>query len=265
MRALGNLPDPMKKVAEDYSASEVLRASLVPARVSNRDLVRILDQGGLGSCTANAALQCVRASQLMHGAPVDVEFGSRLFAYFFARTNPTEDSGTWLRAVFEALNKFGFPPESVWPYDDNPDPKVGSFAKQPGMRAMRASYDQVKPTEYRRIYETGEARLQVIKRALAQRQLVCFGTDVTERFCSNGYEPGEVIMPPEEGEPIAGGHAMAIAGYDGNEFDIVNSWGTDFGDQGFCTFDGSYLTSPVSRDFWIVRSAPRFERMVEGA
>lgn len=264
-RALGWRPDPPKDVAEDFSASQVLKASRIPKSASNRELVDILDQGNLGSCTANAAMQAIRASQLVHGAPADVEFGSRLFAYYFARALTHEtgvDSGTYLRAIFEVTNKFGFCPESAWEYDDNPNPETGRFTRMPGMRAMRAAYDQRSPTEYRRIYETGDDRLTIIKRALANRQLVVFGTDVTEDFCENNFDPGATIKPPGDAARMAGGHAMAIAGYEeiGNTtvFEIPNSWGEGWGEQGWCRFDGSYLTHPMSRDFWIVKSAPNF-------
>lgn len=260
-RVLNHQADPDTGVAQDYSASEVLRATALPKAQDNRDLVRILDQGRLGACTANAALQCVRASHLVQGASMDVEFGSRLFAYLFARATHGEvqsDGGTYLRAIFEVLNKFGFPPESVWPYDDNPDPKKGRFTKMPGMTAMRAAYDQSKPTEYRKVYETGDARLNVIRRALANRQLVCFGTQVSNDFCDGKVQPGEPVLPTSPGES-AGGHAMAICGYDAQgNFDIANSWGTDFGDNGFFTASPEFLTSPDANDFWVVRSAPRF-------
>jgi len=261
VKSLGWLPDPDTGVAQDYSASQLLKASVVPKNVDNRDLVRVLAQGKLGSCTANAALQAVRASHIIAGAPDDVEFGSRLFAYFWARaiTHQTgEDSGTWLRAIFEILNKFGFPPESAWPYDDGPD----AFKKMPGMRAMRAAYDQSKPTEYRKIYETGDDRIRVIKRALANRQLVCFGTDVTEDFCDNRGIAGEVVHRPSDGAEMAGGHAMTIVGYEGNEFDIVNSWGEDWGSGGFFRAADDYLTWDQSRDFWVVKSAPRFSSVI---
>ena len=56
---------------------------------------------------------------------------------------------------------------------------------------------------------------------------------------------------------------MAVCGYDDTAdvpfFKVVNSWGTEFGDAGFCYFDPSYLTwEGETTDIWIVKTAPRF-------
>lgn len=260
MRGLGYRPDPRKQVAEDWSATELLGARAVPGAASARHLVKILDQGGLGSCTCNAAMQAARASHLKQGAPESTPFGSRLFAYFFARATHHDtgvDSGTYLRAVFEVMNKFGFPPESVWPYSDESFPGA-QFTKQPGMTALRAAYDQSKPTQYRRIYESGYDRVDVIKRAIAAQHLVCFGTDVSEHFCSDfSANEGKLIDPPT-GMKIAGGHAMCVGEYDEHGAGIVNSWGESFGDRGWARFSWDYLAWDQTRDLWIVESAPRF-------
>lgn len=257
MRALGWRPDPPQPKA-DWVAPRRLRATAIPKAASNRDLVRILDQGQLGSCTANAAAQCLRAAQLVAGAPASTEIASRLFLYRLAlgaAGGLIADNGTYLRLIFQVANAVGFPPESVWPYDDGPE----VFKRKPGETALRAAYDQRQPTEYRKITETGEDRLDMIRGALAARHLVCFGTDVTEDFCEGDSKPGVPVRVPSKSAKIAGGHALAIVGYDAaGNFDIANSWGTDFCDQGFFTMAPEYLKWSASSDFWIVEVAPIF-------
>ncbi len=56
-----------------------------------------------------------------------------------------------------------------------------------------------------------------------------------------GYKSGTIskngLWDPEENEQITDGHAMCLVGYDDNKFggafEVMNSWGTDFGDNGF--------------------------------
>lgn len=272
LRGMGWVPDPPKTPGEapDFDAEEKLSTVRPTTQADLSHLIKILDQGRLGSCTMNAVAQAVRVSHLkqivesgtmsLEVAQDTVEFLSRLFGYLFARSTHHDtgtDSGTWLRACFGVLNKFGFAPESVWPYDDNPDPGSGKFTRTPSMRAVRAAYDQHQPTEYRRILVTGYDRIDYIKRALAAKHVVCFGTDISERFCQGDIDDGQAIKPPV-GEKIAGGHAMCIASFSGDTFGVPNSWGERWGIKGWSNFSADYLAWEESRDFWIVEGAPKF-------
>jgi len=256
-RGTGWKKDPPKVAGQtpDRDARLKVRAEPIPARASNRHLVLgVLDQFGLGSCVANAVMQAVRASQVRGGA-VNPPLGSRLWTYYLARaaTNEqNEDNGTFIRLAFQAITKLGFPPESAWPYLDDGD----AFKQAPPPGVVRQAYDQRAPTEYHRIYETGDARIVAVKRALAQGFLVCFGTLVSNRFCGDDLGRGPVLPPI--GDPIAGGHAMCIVGYDPLSFDVVNSWGTGWGAGGFWSMDPTYLEWDETQDLWIVESAPPF-------
>jgi C1A family cysteine protease len=261
-RGLGYREDPPKGPGDkvDFDAGAKLRAGPIPPRASNRHLVvDILDQGGLGSCVANAVMQAIRASQIMNGALTPPPLGSRLWTYYLARayTNEQlEDNGTFIRNAFAALVKWGFPPESVMPYTDQGD----EFRRMPRPFVFREAYDQRTPTEYLRIFETGAARVLAVKRALSQGFLVCFGTDVSNRFAGNDLGRGPVLPPI--GEPIAGGHAMVLVGYDGDSFDVVNSWGDGWGDRGYWTMSADYLAWERTRDCWIVQSSPQYSSEV---
>ncbi|MES1205010.1 MAG: C1 family peptidase [Pseudomonadota bacterium] len=257
IRTLGYRPDPPKAAGQkpDLNAQARLRAEPIPQRADNRHLVlSVLDQGGIGSCVAQAVMQAVRASQVKHGA-VNPPLGSRLWTYYLSRAISGEtdlDAGTFIRQAFAAIVKFGFPPESAFPYSDQNE----SFKLAPGPEVYRQAFDQRQPTEYYRIFEEGPDRVLTVKRALAQGHLVVFGTSVSNRFCGDDLGRGPV-MPPA-GEPIAGGHAMTLVGYDGDAFDVVNSWGTGWGDGGFWAMSASYLSWDQTRDLWICRSAPNF-------
>jgi C1A family cysteine protease len=258
MPKLGWLPDPPKAAHEkpDFDAEPLLKAAPPPPpSASIRHLVTdILNQGSLGSCVANAILQAVRCSHVKQGVQ-NPKLGSRLFGYFLSRSyhvpsDAANDTGTYLRLFFQSLAKFGFCPEGTWPYDDGAD----KFKQMPPTKAFRSAFDQANPTTYRRISASGDDRIESIKLAIAAGYGVCFGTDVDNAFCSNQLV--EPLMPPTK--DIAGGHAMMVGGYDGDVFEIVNSWGTNWGDNGWCNFSADYLTADCTRDLWICEYAPKY-------
>lgn len=271
MRGLGYLPDaPSDK---DWGAEPLLSAAsvLVAETGSARRLVAgILNQGGLGSCVANAGFQALRAAQIkallerglsLPEAIALAPLGSRLFGYRLARAthgDEMNDSGTYPRAFFQVVTKFGFPTEDAWTYDDRvveEDGSPGKFTRDPGHGAYQAAFDQKEPTEYRRIFETGYDRVDVIKQAISQEHLIVFGTDVSRPF-ANGDAGNGKPLPPPVGLTIAGGHAMCLAEYDRDGAKGPNSWGEGFGDAGWFYFSWDYIAWERTRDLWIVKRAP---------
>lgn len=253
---LGWKPDPPKLSHEkpDFEALPLLRAlPPPPVKADIRQYVpHVLDQGQLGSCTAQAVAQAVRVSHMRQGVKLP-QIASRLFLYWWARAynhQTNVDEGTYLRSVFQGLQKFGFCPETLWPYQDNDD----TFKKMPGSTAIRAAYDQANPTVYRRINASGDERLDQIKRAIAGGYAVVFGTNVDTAFCNGQIT--DAIKPPTGN--IAGGHAMMVGGYDGDVFDICNSWGAGFGDLGWCRFTAEYMAWSETRDIWLIEHAPKY-------
>lgn len=303
-RALGWRADPFD--FRDKDAGQLLSIAPVkalPLVVGRSPFTKVLQQGGLGACTCNAAAQIVRAAELAALVERDrlawlaggnmaqdfnlsaslahwqglVEFFSRLMAYYLARAAMHQtgiDAGTYLRLVFKILNTFGFCPESVWQYSDNADPRTGAFAKMPSGEAFRQAYDQrlaadaagVAIVEYARIPETGHARVDACKRAMADGFLIGFGTDVTEDFCEDmGANDGKPIDPPSTTAKIAGGHALTMGGYNQDGPDILNSWGKEFGDQGWFRMTWDYVAWSRTSDLWICKRVPLFSGAKEAA
>lgn len=290
-RKLGWVPDPFD--ANDHDAVQLLMAkapATVPISATNEDLVKVIDQGGLGSCTVNGTAQAIRAAEMLElltaavaaGAdPVtalvqlqlNTPFMSRLWGYFLARAwegTIHQDAGTFIRLVFASINKYGFPRESTWPYSDNTDPLQGPvlFDKMPSAEAFREAYDQRDNVanrdagliSYARISATGYGRVDAIKLAVAQRHLIVFGTTVSEKFCSDmSANNGKPINPPVGLKP-AGGHAMCVGGYDAAGAKIVNSWSDQYGDRGWCTFSWDYMVWSETTDLWIVKRAPLLQK-----
>jgi C1A family cysteine protease len=245
-------------------AADIL-AGVVPApKVDLSNLVTIINQLDLGSCTANSTAQIVHAAMVSAGLDPATPFFSRLLAYYLARLedgNQATDAGSQNCTVIDAACRMGFCKESVWPYD------IGKFAVKPSADAVWAAYDQRGKVDlnYHRIDTvSGSELLTTMKQALTAGYLFNFGTPVTEDFCSDniGGSPDHAAFPPVDGKGIAGGHSMTACGYDDTltrpVFKIANSWGKEFGDGGFCYFDESYMTWYETSDMWIVLASPRF-------
>jgi hypothetical protein len=261
-RGLGWKKDKPKAPGEtpDRLARHKLAAVMPPPAASNQpDILSVIDQKAMGSCVVQSATQNYRAN-LAHRGIVS-PLGSRLFLYYLARAydhDTANDDGTFLRNAFQALTKFGLPPEDAWPYDDDTRPGA-PFSRLPPISAFRAAYDQsaqMATPRYFRIDTEGEERVLDVKRAIAAGHCVSWGTSVSNDFCNDDL--GTAPLVPPIGKSIAGGHALLIAGYSGDVFDVVNSWSDSWGSKGWCRMDASYLTWQESSDFWIVDTAPEF-------
>lgn len=276
MRGLGYLPDPPDP--KDHDATPHLRALATPDVVARSPYTQTLDQGGLGSCTANAAGQAVRADQMrqlveIHGQSLPdvqrvLDFPSRLFAYRLALAmdaGTIEDRGTYIRNIFKVYNEVGFPPERAWSYSDAAGDDA-KFRQMPDSEAFRQAFDQKSLAmnggnalvTYRRITSTGYDRVDDIKRAHGGGKLVVFGTQVSQHFCADmGANGGKPIDPPI-GERIAGGHALVSGGHNTEGPDVLNSWGWSYGDAGWCRFSWDYMMWDKTTDLWVVETAPLY-------
>jgi hypothetical protein len=166
-----------------------------------------------------------------------------------------ENSGTYIRMLYYALNKLGFPPESAWPYLDDQVRGQPRWAVMPPPDAFRRAFDQKQPVEYRRIEASGQELVSSLQRASSQRRFTTFGTNVTRAFVRGDFE---IADRPGANEPIAGGHAMMILDYNKQGPRVVNSWSENWNDGGMCRMTWDYITWIFSRDFWIAEHVPYF-------
>jgi C1A family cysteine protease len=51
---------------------------------------------------------------------------------------------------------------------------------------------------------------------------------------------------------------MVIGGYTERSVFVLNSWGRDWGDDGWCSMSWDYIKWDQSRDFWTVEAAPYY-------
>ena len=80
-----------------------------------------------------------------------------------------------------------------------------------------------------------------------QQKPIMITVKVYSSFYESRYRKGEV--PNQIYGTYFGSHAMAIIGYDEDKLKIVNSWGKDFGDNGFVYID---INNPIIRELWVL-------------
>ena len=208
----------------------------------------VLNQGNLGSCTANAGAG--NASFVEHEENNTLPFKdfSRLFIYFNERVadgSPvTEDAGSTGRTLMETLTDNGACLESTWAYD------VDKFADKPTQAAYTEG-EKYQGLAHRRIPMSETA----IKQALVNRNAICTGISVYESFESADAAQTGIIPMPGNYEQLLGGHEVLLIGYkniSGKPYWILrNSWGADWGDGGNFYLPKDYLLNQnLTYDFW---------------
>jgi hypothetical protein len=204
------------------------------------------DQGQIGSCTANATVGALEYHLYRRdGYAPDL---SRMFVYYNTRkmigTVP-QDSGATVPQAMASVLAFGACREEIWPYD----PALFAREPPPPTYVDAKRYEAV---HYARVEDDSR-----VIRAVAEGLPVVFGTFIPKRCYDEAARTGVVPQPTEEERRAAprGGHCMLIVGYDrhAQTFLVRNSWGTEWGDGGYCRipFDVIGYFSPPDQ-FWVI-------------
>lgn len=185
-----------------------------------------LDQGQLGSCTANATNRAFRYDTIMDGK--DCGELSRLWTYFFERSlEHTLDQGDCGAEGHDAYTvaKHGIPAETLWPYD------ISKFAQKPPSAEPRA-YTLKKSVH---AVQQNEADFD---KALSNNQTITYGFTVYANFEQPWRHKGVMPMPTKSME-VLGGHENLLCGYLAgypDDYLSLNSWSTAWG-----VFGGYFL------------------------
>ncbi len=246
VRRYGWIPDQPDQRDHLYAAPSQFLAALPPRADLRRRCPPVYNQGALGSCTANAIAGAIQFDQMKQRLPVFVP--SRLFIYYNERViehTVRSDSGAQLRDGIKTVASVGACPEPEWPYN------IARFATKPPQRAYRdAKLDRA--VSYLSIVQD----VNQMKGCLASGYPFVFGFTVYQSFESATVARTGHAPMPQWGERPIGGHAVMAVGYDdANEWFVVrNSWGKNWGMNGYFTLPYSYLIQPaLSSDFWTIR------------
>jgi len=206
----------------------------------------VCDQGALGSCTANAIGALYEFVQRKETKAFFMP--SRLFIYYNEREiegTVAVDAGARLRDGMKSVNKTGVCPETDWPYI------ISRFTKKPSSDCYEEALDH-RVIAYKRVTQN----LEQMKTCLAEGYPFVFGFTVYESFQSIAVAKTGLVPMPLPSEKTIGGHAVTCVGYDDEKqaFLIRNSWGPNWGLEGYCWMPYAYVTNAyMSADFWTIR------------
>jgi C1A family cysteine protease len=206
----------------------------------------VVDQGNLGSCTANAIVAAFQYDLIKQ--KLKIFTGSRLFVYYNERlmeSDVGQDNGAMIRDGIKSLNTYGVCAETTWPY------VVSRFAVKPSTTA----YTQAKLNKALAYYNVAVSS-SAIKTALAAGYPVVIGISVYESFESQAVAVSGVVPMPGPSEQLLGGHAVLVVGYNDTlqQFIVRNSWGTSWGQHGYFFLPYAYATPSLMSDCWAVSS-----------
>jgi len=159
------------------------------------------------------------------------------------------DDGSLARLVLKGVKDFGVIEQSAWPFSD--DPKIVNkelpldVYQNASARHMSAWYRLDKP---------GYGKLDQICQAVAMGHPVPFAVTVDQRFMElSGKKPVEGFDPATR----VGGHMMLVVGYTtvGGKrlFRVLNSWGSGWGDGGFCWMTEAAMLDETAGDFFAMQ------------
>ena len=143
---------------------------------------------------------------------------------------PNCHDGAWIHYALDVLVQRGIADLQTEPYQGiNTDDCFGGLPEN-NQIASKNTLDK-----YRKI----DVTVSSIKAYLAQQKPVIFGAKVGTPFQRLSNLSSNFVAFIDDIGTDGGGHAMAICGYDDNRnaFKIINSWGKNWGDQGFLWID----------------------------
>lgn len=239
----------------------VKKPSSLPSKTDLREWCSpVFNQGDIGSCTANAAAGMVeyyRKRALGKEGAV-----SRLFIYKATRDlmQTKGDSGGYIRTTMGSLALFGCPPEKYWDYEENIDKAPPAFCYSYALNYQAITYFRLDEKAVGIPSKEKDATLLEVKSTLASFMPAMFGFTVYESI--RGAQGGRIPYPAR-GESVLGGHAVLAVGYDDSmkigsctgAFIIRNSWGDEWGENGYGYLPYEYLLSGIAQDWWALAKA----------
>jgi len=241
-RSYGWVPD--RPDGRDYLYSVIKPAIKLPGEIDLRQYCSLVEnQGNLGSCTANALAGNLEF--LDNRVDSIYEDVSRLFIYYNERALEDTidyDSGASLRDGIKTLRKIGYCWEKTWPYI------IERFTRRPSIKC----YQEAKKHAIESYH-----RIEVLPEmftCLAEGYPFIFGFTVYESFQTQRVVKTGIVNMPKNKERAIGGHAVMAVGYSqkAKRFLVRNSWGKNWGKEGYFTMPYEYLET-LAADFWTIR------------
>lgn len=216
-------PDDFARLPKDPK-----RAGSLPKSASVKDLAPAVgSQGVQGSCVGwsvgygLAGLMLARRGAPLATSPAFIYNRGMLVDSVAGGAQPNCGLGMYIETALSYLQGFGILPLSQYPYDETSCSKLPALWEDQLARKRRVISD----------WATAEY-IDAVKTSLATRLPALVGMQVRTSFTQHS---GMSVFSAPASDPVIGGHAMLVVGYDDSKgaFEIMNSWGRQWGDQGF--------------------------------
>lgn len=248
----------------DYIIKIQNNSTNLPQSVDLSNNSPVKNQGSVGSCTAFAGCAmnefvCIKNNI----SPVDF---SEKFLYYTTRVNvmkwpSNEDTGATVRDTLKAMNKYGICNEMSFPYLRE-DEKECSFGDIP----PPSSYLEAKnylSTNYANIPLEVSNQTKVLEN---MKFLLNSGYPFMAGFYAfeNIFNDINGTIPEPQGN-IIGGHAVLFVGYDDEKslLKFKNSWGNDWGNNGYGYLPYSFVLNKYLFDIWTVYNVSHNDKPFE--
>jgi len=147
-------------------------------------------------------------------------------SFIYNQINNGRDGGSFFQDALNVLSQQGAAKMYAMPYDQ------AGYTTQPSQAQKEAA----------KIYKIDfwrQVNIRDIKEVKAQLNAgypVMIGSSIDEGFRDNGVSASVPYVWRARSGSILGGHAMVVVGYNNayNAFKILNSWGTQWGNGGYC-------------------------------
>jgi hypothetical protein len=218
---------------------------------------KVMSQGRYGTCTGWASTYAARtiAEAYANGwtdkEKISDEAYSAMFTYGMVRRNPGCENGTAISEAVRKLKEVGAVKRRELP-DSCPTAVLTDLYQKAGEHRIFdcfTTFSQSDPPNF---------KVAAVKKAISENRPVVAAMSVYESFKRQGKGVWNGFTTAAE----VGGHAMCVVGYNdalyGGAFEIMNSWGTNWGDMGFVwvKYDDFGKHSWYGHDIYIKKRIP---------
>ncbi|GEM_PF-234357 len=251
-RILNCKPSPQQ--AQDWGFDAALKSGItetaIPASVDYRDDGNwpVGNQGQTGSCvgwaTADAVLRwhLTQARLIPAWAHLSVRFiwmaAKETDEFTSAASTFIEQEGTSLKAALDVARNYGVVLDHVLPFDS-------ASLYQDTEAAFYATASRLKIASYFNLGRNPNAW----RRWLANNGPILTRLDVDEPWMDASRTGGR--LERYDAGTSQGGHAVSVVGYDADGFHIRNSWGTDWGQNGYAYATNDYAQAAFTEAYGV--------------